>query len=113
MNRPLPAILADLDGSLRRLVAGLVVMTEADLGRDAGGGKLLGLLRTWSAHAADHAIQLLEALPELRGDPMLLNWLLYQDFSQRPTVFALQQRLFEEVRERYASEENESEEENQ
>ena len=42
---------------------------------------------------------------------MLLNWLLYQDFSQQPTEFALQQRLFAEVRERYASEEDESEEE--
>ena len=111
VDRPLPAILADLDGSLRRLVAQLIVMTEADLERDAGGSNLFGLLKIWSGHAAGHSIELLEALPELRGDPMLLNWLLYQDFSQQPTEFALQQRLFEEVRERYASEEDESDQE--
>lgn len=110
-SRPLPAILGDLDSSLRRLVARLSELSEEALESPVGAQTLLEVLKAWVGHAASHAIQLLEALPELRSDPMLLNWLLYQDFSQQPTEFALQQRLFAEVRERYASEEDESEQE--
>jgi len=105
--RPLPSILEDLDSSLRRLVAQLNVLTGDSLQLRVDETTVLALLLSWSGHAAGHAIEMLEALPELRGDPMLLNWLLYQDFSDEQAQFALQQTLFEEVRERYANEDDE------
>ena len=104
--RLLPAILADLDSSLRRLVARLVELNGEALDAPIGTQTLLDVLRGWSEHAASHAIEMLETLPELRGDPMLLNWLLYQDFSREPAQNALQQQLVAEVRERYANEDD-------
>ena len=101
---PLPKILDDFDSSLRRMVAQLNVLSEEALHLSVGDRTLLAILHAWSDHAAGHAIQLLGALPELRGDPMLLNWLLYQVFSGEPAQFALQQMLFAEVRERDANE---------
>ncbi|MEO6397985.1 MAG: DinB family protein [Tepidiformaceae bacterium] len=107
----LPAILDEFDSSLRRLVARLDVLGEEALACRVGAFTVLDNLRAWSAHAAAHAIEMLEALPELRADPMLLNWLLYQDFSDQPTQFALQQTLLTEVRKRRAAEEAAFEEE--
>ena len=105
--RPLPTILEDFDSSLRRLVAQLNLLTGEALEAGVEDVTVLAVLHGWSDHAAGHAIQLLEAVPELRGDPMLLNWLLYQDFSREPAQFTLQQTLFEEVRERHAHEDDE------
>ena len=107
----LPAILDEFDSSLRRLVARLDVLGEEALSCRVGPDTVLDILCGWSEHAAGHAIEEIEALPELRADPMLLNWLLYQDFSDQPTQFALQQSLLAEVRARYAAEEAAFEEE--
>ncbi|MEP6870692.1 MAG: maleylpyruvate isomerase N-terminal domain-containing protein [Anaerolineaceae bacterium] len=104
---PLPKILDDFDSSLRRMVAQLNGLSEETLQLLVGERTLLAILHVWSDHAAGHAIQVLGALPELRGDPMLLNWLLYQDFSRQPAQFALQQTLFAEAREREANENDE------
>ncbi len=110
-SRPLPAILADFDASLRRLVAQLNLVSADELDLAVGNLTLRHFSHVSSNHAASHAIQMLQALPELRGDPMLLNWLLYQDFSRDPADNALQQQLLAEVRERYATEDSETAEE--
>ena len=58
-SRPLPAILGDLDSSLRRLVARLSELSEEALESPVGAQTLLEVLKAWVAHAASHAIQLL------------------------------------------------------
>lgn len=109
--RPLPAILADFDSSLQRLVSHCNALGEEALACPVGERSLLSVIQRWSGHASGHAIQILGALPELRADPILLNWLLYQDFSAQPSQLALQQVLFAEVRARLAAGEEESNEE--
>jgi predicted nucleic acid-binding protein len=58
-------------------------------------------LDRWSRHYARHGIDLAEAVPELRTEAMVLNWLLYADFRDDPVALRRQQTLLAEVRERY------------
>jgi hypothetical protein len=78
---------------------------EAALRSQVGLYDLSHVLAAWSKHAAGHVMEMMETLPELRDDHMILNWLLYEDFSEQPAHRDLQQRLLQEVRERYAQEE--------
>lgn len=95
----LPVILARLDAGLIALVDILGRMPE-DAGDRQFGRVSLGVgLRAWVSHAAVHGLEIVEAVEELRMDPMLLNWLLYADVSNSPEAVARQQRLLSEVRE--------------
>ena len=58
-------------------------------------------LDRWSRHYARHGIDLAEALPELRMEPMVLNWLLYADLRDDVVALGRQQELLSEVREHY------------
>lgn len=99
---PLPQIISLFDSSIRRLVPAFVVIDESASQLGASPHGLPDVLRVWARHAAGHAMEMLDVLPELRDDPMLLNWLLYEDFSEEPEHLASQQRLMEEVQDSYA-----------
>lgn len=88
---------------VRRLDAGLVAVTgalakfdPAQSGPSVGGRPVEDILD--STHAAAHGLELAEALEEMRFDPMMLNWLLYADFSGKLELFDRQQKLFEDAR---------------
>jgi hypothetical protein len=87
------SVLSRLGRARDELIAGLDRLSAAALVEAP-------VLDRWSRHCARHGIDLAEALPELRLEPMVLNWLLYVDFSDDRTAFRRQQRLLAEVRER-------------
>lgn len=101
---PLAQLVSLFDSSVRRLVAALVLVDEAASKARVGLFDLPDVLHAWSNHAAGHGMEMLDVLPELRDDHMLLNWLLYEDFSDNPAHQASQQRLLEELREKYEAE---------
>lgn len=107
----LPVIIEQFDSSLCRLVAELMLVDEAASRLRIGLYELPDVLRAWSNHAAGHGMEMLDALPELRDDHMLLNWLLYEDFSEDPVHLESQQRLLQEIRDRYGSDDEEDEDE--
>ena len=96
---------ARLDAALRALVGAASHLTAADLARDyAPGETAIATLQRWARHFSSHALDMSEVLPELRFDPMILNWLLYADYPGDPRRQQQQRRLLEDVRERYAGE---------
>jgi hypothetical protein len=60
------------------------------------------VLNVWSKHIAHHGMDLVDAVEEVRFDPMVLNWILYADFSADPSRLSRQQHLLAEVRDRLA-----------
>lgn len=98
---PLPEIIALFDSSIRWLVAALLGMDEAVSGAAVGVHTLQDALRSWSNHAAGHGMEMLDVVPELRDDALLLNWLLYENFADAPGHLESQRRLLEELREKY------------
>lgn len=55
-------------------------------------------------HFEEHGLDLADAEPALRRDPMILNWLLYADFQGQPELLERQERLAADVREWLQSE---------
>jgi len=66
------------------------------------------VLFAWSRHCEEHALDLVDALPGLRIDPMVLNWVLHADYSDSPDRNARQQRLFAEARDQIDHEDDEA-----
>lgn len=95
---PPERIIAIFDDSIRRLVAATDQVEEPALEQPLGLWNVVDVLASWSRHAGAHARDLVSALPELRTDPMVLNWALFIDFSGRPESAEWQARLLSEVR---------------
>lgn len=96
----LPALLAALVETRDAILGLLEPASQDQLDAPFSHGlTLVGALRRWSGHLEGHALDFIDAAPELRVDPMVLNWLLYADFSAVPAWQERQQKLFEEVRE--------------
>lgn len=91
-----------LGSGLVSLVAALGRVPDAHLEPGADGVNALDALRGFGEHATGHAIELIEALPEVRMDPLVLNWVLAADFADAKSQ-AWQRSLFEEVQEHLAS----------
>jgi uncharacterized protein (TIGR03083 family) len=96
---PVEGIVATFDGSIRGLVAACDAVTGAQLAVPHGRWPFLDVLTAWSGHAGAHAVDLVSALPELKTDPMVLNWVLHFDYSNRPEWADWQLKLIAEVRE--------------
>ncbi|MGH2632176.1 MAG: maleylpyruvate isomerase N-terminal domain-containing protein [Tepidiformaceae bacterium] len=101
---PSRQIARQLDEALVRLVGLLDALPPGAADGDFGGRRLAGRVTDWSRHCAEHGIDLIGALPELRFDALMLNWLLYVDYTGDIEREARQRRLLEDVRERYANE---------
>jgi hypothetical protein len=106
---PLPELLARLDSALAQLLKILTQMPKAAGEQPLGRGTLTDLLESWSLHISEHSIDLVDTLPEMRFDPMILNWVLYSDYSDDPRRFERQQLLMADVRDHYAEEDGEEE----
>lgn len=76
---------------------------EAFAGREA-----VDVFRELGEHALGHAAALVDAVPEVRMDPLVLNWLLYADLPS-PDGEAWQARLLAEAREYIAAHPHEDE----
>ncbi len=99
---------------IRQLDAGLIAVTVALAKFDpAQSGPAVGRWEVEdildSVHAAAHGLDLADALEEMRFDPMVLNWLLYVDFSDKPDLFDRQRQLLEDARAYFREEEEDTE----
>lgn len=111
-STPLPDLLGRLDLATARLLALFERMPPGVEDREVGGHSLADLLGPWSEHVAEHGIDVVGALPEVRLDPMILNWILYADYSGDERRFQCQASLMAEVRDHFGDDgEYESEEE--
>jgi hypothetical protein len=100
---PVPDLVALLDGSLVRNVAACERVDDTVASAMLVGRPLLDVLAAMSRHLADHGLDFADTLPVLRHDPMVLNWLLYADYSDNAERTARQAKLLAEVRDMYAA----------
>ncbi|MGE0598008.1 MAG: hypothetical protein AB7J35_12700 [Dehalococcoidia bacterium] len=68
------------------------------------------VLRSMSGHCQTHAIELVDSIPEVRMDPLVLNWLLDLEFTD-DAGRAWQAALLAEARAYVANHPDEEEEE--
>lgn len=90
------ALLRRLDAGLVALTAALAKLDSTPVGEASAGWPMAHAFN--ATHVPAHGLELSEALEDLRFDPMMLNWLLYADFSAEPELFDRQRKLFEEAR---------------
>jgi hypothetical protein len=102
IETPLADLLARLRRSLRALFAAFHQVPDGDLEAPFAGHTAIETFRSWGRHYRDHAFDLLDAAPELRFEPLVLNWILYAEFTDEGAQ-ARQRALVEEVREHYAA----------
>ena len=110
-DTPLLELLETISRGRDRLIAGLLKLDQAALDRKvAGETTLADIVESWLTHIEEHALDLLDVEPALRRDPLVLDWILYADFPDRPDLNERLDRLFEEVREWAESEPDDDEE---
>lgn len=63
------------------LVAELTAIPDGRVEEQSGPTPAMSTLQVLAGHCLTHAIPLVEALPEVRMDALVLNWLLYADFE--------------------------------
>ncbi len=97
---------------LNSLVAALAAIPDERAGEDFGPRPLLQTFDVLSGHCLEHAIPLVDALPEVRMDALVLNWLLDARF---PTEAGQdwQSALLREAREYVANHPDEEEEDDE
>jgi len=100
------AALADAEAglrvSLRALFAVLHEIPDERLGEPFGEASAIETFHAWERHYLDHALDLVDAAPEVRLDPLVLNWVLHTSFDDERSR-ARQRALLEELRAYYAS----------
>lgn len=107
---PLPDLLETLTRGRDRCIAGFAVLDAAALARPVAGDTTLGdVIDSWLPHFEEHALDFLDAVPKLRRDVMVLNWVMYADYAGRPDLIERQQELMGEVREWLDEDEDEQE----
>ena len=94
----LAALIDRFEAARARLLAGYERLTASQLTASVRERTLRDALDGWSRHYARHAMDLLDVVPEIRFDTLVLNWVLHADLRGHPS-FERQRRLFEEVRE--------------
>jgi hypothetical protein len=78
---PAEEIAALFGSGLNDLVATLAKVPEERTEVAFGPKKFIEASSEWSEHFLSHAVALVRALPEVRMDPLVLNWLLYANFD--------------------------------
>ena len=91
------------------LFAALSAVPDERLSEAFGQETALETLRSFGEHCLGHAIALVDALPEVRMDPLVLNWLLDAEFEDEASQ-AWQRALLAEAQEYIASHPDEDEE---
>jgi hypothetical protein len=87
---------------LRRLLPALRRIPEEHLSEPSVAEPAMETLKRFQRHASSHGPSLLEALPALKRDPLVLSWLLRVEFADAENR-AWQSRLLAETREYLAS----------
>lgn len=106
-----PAELLDVFGNgLNSLIAVLAAVPDEKMEEPLGPHDALQTLRVLGEHFLSHAIPLVTAAPEVRMDPLVLNWLLYAEFGDESSR-AWQAELLEEAREYIANHPHEEDDE--
>lgn len=103
-------IVALFGAGLNSLVAALAAIPDERREEQFGPAPLPEILKVFGRHCLSHAIPLVDALPEVRMDPLVLNWLLDADFEDDASR-AWQSRLLDEAREYIATHPDEEEDE--
>ncbi|HXU25125.1 MAG TPA: maleylpyruvate isomerase N-terminal domain-containing protein [Tepidiformaceae bacterium] len=98
---PSREIVRQLDQALVRIVSALDALSPEAADGNLGDRPLVERVTAWSKHCAEHGIDLIDTLPELRFDPLVLNWLLYVDYTGDAAREARQHQLLEDLREHY------------
>lgn len=98
----LPVLLARLDAATGDMLSLLGTMPEDSASSQFGPVRLGDAFGIWSRHIAHHGMDLVDAVEELRVDPMVLNWILHADFAADPERLPRQQHLLAEVRDHLA-----------
>lgn len=106
VNAGEPELLALFGEGLTALVAVLRAVPEDRIHERLGPGEALEVLRVFAGHCQGHAIALVDALPEVRLDPLVLNWLLHLEFSDEASQ-TWQRNLLDEARQLVASQQEE------
>lgn len=100
---------ARLRVSLRALFAAFHEIPDERLGEPFGEATAIDTFHAWERHYLDHALDLVDAAPEVRLDPLVLNWVLHAGFSDERSRMR-QRALLEELRAYYASLDDEGDE---
>ncbi|MCK9519421.1 MAG: DinB family protein [Dehalococcoidia bacterium] len=96
---PLPDLLETMARGRDRCIAAFADLDEQALARKVAGETTLGdVIRSWLPHFEEHALDFLDAEPKLRRDILVLNWVLYADYGDRPDLIERQRELMAEVR---------------
>ncbi|MCL4242045.1 MAG: maleylpyruvate isomerase N-terminal domain-containing protein [Dehalococcoidia bacterium] len=98
---PLPELLVRLRMSLRALFEAFHGIADERLDGPFGAYGALETFHAWERHYLDHGLDLLDAVPEVRYDPLVLNWILYAEFADERSK-ARQQHLMDDVRAHHA-----------
>jgi len=106
-KRRLPELLDTMSGARDRCIAEFSRLDEQALERQVRDGMTIRqIVNGCMGHFEEHALDLTDAEPRLRQDPMVLNWILYADFERHPRLKARQEQLVAEVREWLKSEDD-------
>lgn len=109
VSTPFRALLARLESSSASLIAAYKSFPDhLNLPRGEA-ERFQELLSEDSGHMRLHAIDLVDAVPELRMDPMVLNWVLHVDYAGDERRTAAQLALLREVRDAILANEHEME----
>ncbi|MBI2765359.1 MAG: hypothetical protein HYX53_05520 [Chloroflexi bacterium] len=95
---PLKDALRALSDARDRLIAAFERAGDDAASDDPGSIWSPAALLAQAHHMEPHALDIAETVPELRGDPLLLNWAFNPDYRDRPDLHERQQRLFAIVR---------------
>jgi hypothetical protein len=101
---------ARLGSGLNALISCLKSIPDERLEAPPDSGDPIGALKLLGNHCLAHAPELVDALPEIRYDPLVLNWLLSATFQSEKDN-AWQTRLHDDAREYIAAHIHEEEEE--
>jgi hypothetical protein len=99
---PLSELVSRFDSGIRALIGVMDRVPDEKLDEPFGPRTPLEVLHVFERHCLGHAIPLVQAVPEVRMDPLVLNWLLYATFSTDADK-AWQSALYAEAREYVAN----------
>lgn len=107
-SRSIDDVLALFGSGLNGLIDAMAGLPDERLTDQFGPGEVLPGLQALGEHYLSHAITLVDALPEVRFDPLVLNWLLSAEFEDEASV-NWQAKLYADAEEFIASQPEEEE----
>ena len=93
-------LVAAIPRARNRMVAALERIKFSHGEQLYGDRKLTATVLAWAEHYGEHNLDLVDAVPELCEDPMVLNWVLWQTPGATPELIERQARLYERVKDR-------------